>query len=92
VDNNLLLEAAMKAALVVPNQVQINPDFNVNTKTTKDHAKEHLLQEIDARAKRAENLRLKRQMAANSKKNKSDEKKEQEEIVFKKEEPENEFT
>lgn len=60
VDNNLLLEAAMKAALVVPNQVQINSELNVNTKTTKDHAKEHLMQEIDARAKRAENLRLKR--------------------------------
>ena len=56
----MLLEAAMKAALVVPNQVQINSDLNANTKTTKDHAKEHLMQEIDARAKRAENLRLKR--------------------------------
>ena len=33
----------MKAALVVPNQAQINHDQAANTKSSKDYAKEHLM-------------------------------------------------
>jgi len=33
----------MKAALVVPNQVQINTESNTIMKSSKDHAKDHLM-------------------------------------------------
>ena len=57
----MLLDAAMKAALVAPSQVlNITEEPSNNIKSLKDYAKEHLIQEMDSRAKRAENLRLKR--------------------------------